>query len=345
MLRRLLLCAMAAFALIALLSGLTARVVNAGPVLQDTAPLQGKNVYFTEASGEASRFDRSGNGLSRFAGLLTQQGASLFTLEWRTGFPTDADLIVIAGPANDFTADQVARLWSYINNGGRLLFLVNPTFQNNRNAQSATAGLFALMYADMGLRGQNELVVNPISGENGATTLEADFMTSNLDTAHPITAGLQQGLFFSYARPLEVDSSIQDFVVTPLVMTDDTFYGESAFGEYVESGVAEFNIDADRTAGVLPLAAAYQNDRTGSRLVLIGDREFALNGVGLYTAPLNSAGFIYPDNARFLVNTALWLLDAEPAAMEFPTPGPTPTPTLTPTLTPTPAPTATATPS
>ena len=64
-------------------------------------------------------------GLSRFAGLLSQLGANLFTLEWRTGFPTDADLIVIAGPTTDLAPDQIARLWSYMNNKGRVLLLAN----------------------------------------------------------------------------------------------------------------------------------------------------------------------------------------------------------------------------
>lgn len=339
MFKRLFLGMIAAFALIGMLGGLTSRAAKAEPIFQTTLPLEAKNIYFTEAGGEASRFDRSGNGLSRFAGLLTQQGASLFTLEWRTGFPTDADLIVIAGPTTDLTPDQVARLWSYVNNGGRLLLLANTTVETRR-AMPAAGGLFALMYADMGMRGLDDVVVNPITeGEGGGNSLEAEFTTANLNANHPVSAGLSQGLYFARARSLEVDSSIQGFTVTTLASTTDTFYGEVAFADYVTTGTAAFNINADRTQGELPLAAAYQNDRTNSRIVLIGDREFATNGVGLYTAPLNSAGFIYPDNARFLINAALWLLDSEPASLDFPTPGPTPTVTLTPTITPTPSPT------
>ena len=100
--------------------------VEADDLLQNVPRLDGINIYFTESSGEASRFDRSDLGLSRFAGLLSQLGANLFTLEWRTGFPTDADLIVIAGPTSDLAPDQIARLWSYMNNKGRLLLLTNP---------------------------------------------------------------------------------------------------------------------------------------------------------------------------------------------------------------------------
>jgi hypothetical protein len=336
---------------IGVLSGITPRqAAKADLLLQDTARLDGKNIYFTESAGEASRFDRSEVGLSRFAGLLTQLGADLFTLEWRTGFPTDADLIVIAGPATDLSADQVARLWSYMNNGGRLLLLTNPTVETRR-ALSEASGLFSLMYADMALRGRDDVVVeSALLSPADETSVESDaitrasagnFTTAGLNATHPISAGLDAELAFFIARSLEMDSAIQGYVVTPLVTTTDAYYGETDFAGYVADGTVEFNIGDDRTQGVLPLAAAYDNPRTGSRIVLIGDREFATNGSGLYTSPPNSAGFVYPGNPRFLINTALWLLEADSVDIEFPTPGPTPTVTITPTIVP---PTATRVP-
>lgn len=331
------------FILFVIIGGLASHTVRADAILQDVPSLEGKTVYFTEANGEASRFDRSDAGLSRFAGLLSQLGANLKTLEWRTGFPNDADLIVIAGPTTDLTADQVARLWSYVNNQGRLLLLANAPVETRR-ALPASTGLFSLMYADMGLRGSDDVVVHAGVAEDGSPTLFATFVTTALNGSHPITAGLDQGLYFSVARSLQVDSSIQDFTVTTLATTDDTFYGETAYDQYLSAGVASFDIGVDRTEGALPLAAAFDNERTQSRIVLIGDREFAVNGKGLTTAPPNSAGFVFPDNARFLINSVTWLLETSPAVFEFPTAGPTPTATITPTPTPTPAPTATATP-
>jgi len=74
--------------------------------------LAAEHVAVLDRAAHAGGFDRSDLGLSRFAGLLSQLGANLFTLEWRTGFPTDADLIVIAGPVADLAPDQIARLWA-----------------------------------------------------------------------------------------------------------------------------------------------------------------------------------------------------------------------------------------
>jgi hypothetical protein len=88
--------------------------VQAEHILQGMPSLAGYHIYFTEDGGEASRFDRTDVGLSRLAGLLELQGASLYTLEWRNGVPPDADLVIIAGPTSDFSSDQTAWLWAYL---------------------------------------------------------------------------------------------------------------------------------------------------------------------------------------------------------------------------------------
>jgi hypothetical protein len=320
--------------------------VQADPVLQDVPRLDGVNIYFTESAGEASRFDRSGSGLSHFGGLLGQLGANLYTLEWRTGIPADTDLIVIAGPTADLTPDQIARLWLYLSKGGRLLLLAN-TLSESRPQQRAlpsAGGVFSLMWADLGLRGRDDVVV---TGESGAPAtdqpLVAQFTTAQWNTSDPTTQNLTGALAFSRARSLEVDASVQSFHATPLIFTSDQFYGEINYAQYLQDGTWEFNIGTDTTFGALPLAAASESTTTGARVVVIGDREFATNGAGLNTSPINSPSFVYPDNARFLLNATTWLLGKDPVSMDFPTPAPTATATLRPSptpaasLTPTPA--------
>lgn len=326
---------------------------SASAMLQDVPRLDGINIYFTEAGAEASRFDRLDPGISRFAGLLTELGANLYTLEWRTGFPTDADLIVIAGPNADLAPEQIARLWSYVNNNGRLLLLANPIVDPVR-ALPVASGLFQLMWGDMGIRARADVVVTEAgslpaeSAEGEAPAAEtaaliANFATANL-APHPVTSGLSGPLHFFTARSLEVDSAIQGFTTTVLATSDSNFYGEAAYAAYLTSGTVEFNIGVDTTRGSLPLAAAFENPATGTRIVVVGDREFATNGGGLQVSPPGSAAFVYPDNARFMLNAVTWLLDRPPVVIDFPSPGPTSTPTMVPTLTPTPAPTAEPTP-
>lgn len=346
--------------------------VQADQVLQSAPDLTGFNVYFSESLGEASRFDRSEAGMSRLGGLLELLGANLYTLEWRTGIPESADLLVIAGPTADMADNQVAWLWAYLQNGGRLLLLSDPLYYNPNGtveiskALGATKGLYPLMWADMGLRARDDLaatqgegvmVVPPPAqvGRDQPTPTPAPAVevpalvttyTASTFAAHPITAGLEGSLKFFGARSLDVDSAPRQSQVTPLVFSDNGFYGEMDRATYLTYHFAEYNPAQDIPRGELTLAAAMQDTLSGARIVVIGDREFATNGGGLQSSPPYSGSFLYPDNISFLLNVFGWLLGAEGSVQgfEFPTPGPTvtPTPTLTPTpvLPPTPTPTA-----
>jgi hypothetical protein len=331
-------------ACLTLVSSWPAGTVQADDLLQGMPSLEGYNIYFTEDADEASRFDRSFEGLSRFTGLLRKMGASLHTLEWRERFPENADLIVVAGPTGSLSPDEIARLWAYVNNNGRLLLLADPPVDGSR-ALRQDSGLFRLMWGDMGIRGEDDVVVlegvgiparsfgDEDSGEQilgGTTEVINSFVTTTIADNHPITEGIDSLAFF-VARSLEFDASIQQFVVTPLVFTNNDFYGETEYDDYLDDELPiAYNIGDDNTRGPLALAAAFENATSGTRMVVVGDREFATNGGGLVTSPPNSASFVYPDNARFLLNAVTWLLEEEAADLAFPTPAATATPTITP---------------
>lgn len=314
------------------------------------------NIYFTEAAREPSRYDRSPAGISRLAGLINRRGWNMFTLDWRSELPKDADLIIVAAPGQDLTADQVARLWLYIQNGGRVLILADAA-TTGYDTLTSNGGLFQLMWTDMGVRVRDDVLlsttepadfvnpdataepVDPEATEDPRQPLYYDFLTSNITAGHPITEGVDSLAFFS-ARSLEVDTGFQRVEVNPLVFTDDTeFYGETNFQLIQTEGRVEYNIGADNPSNRTPLATTIENPN-GGRVVLIGDRDFAMNGRGMLTSPPNSASFVYPGNARFLMNTLTWLLDEPAEQLNLPTPAPTYTPTITPTVTPVP-PTAT----
>lgn len=350
--------------------------ISADELLQELGDIRDANIYFAETNGEASRFDRTENGVSRYAGLLSSLGANLFTLEWRKGIPADADLIIILGPTAEFDANQTARLWSYLNNGGRLLLIVEPPFGRDRSLLSQTS-LFALTWLDWGINSRNDYIVtedgtqiveiqveippeeleepeeteqsDAENTEEGgeeqpaepqfrtelveAPILVSDFITGDV-AEHPITDNLEGALAFSMARSLEIDASIQDVEVTPLIFAGPEFYGELRYGDYLQTGLSEYNTEEDTARGSIITAAAFENPNQGARMVLIGDRQFVTNGQGMMTSPSYSASFVYPDNARFLLQATFWLLNTEPVEIAFPTPGPTATPTTTPTATP-----------
>jgi hypothetical protein len=337
--------------------------------------LSGTLIYFSEAFGEPSQFDRTNAGISRFAALLRFAGAEVATLEWRKGIPNDADLLIIPAPSTDLPADMVARLWAYIRNGGRILLAVDA-FDNRSEVSRALpegTGLFQLLWQEYGLRaGASVLVtegeVRPVEIEERRDgnvvftftgelpVLDLGLFSRRVDPAQAITTGLSadllpaedepanlNSLFLTGVRPLQINSELGTVVVTPLVLSEgDNVYGETDYARYRASGYVEYNIGTDTSRGDLVLAASFEDTATEGRLVLLGDVDLFRNGTGFAVSPSYSASFVYPFNVQFMLNTVSWLLDRQAQPLELATPAPTATATLTPS--PTPVATATPTP-
>lgn len=362
-----------AVATLILFGGMTIKPVPAYAqgFTQSMPDLTGVNIYFSEAHGERSIYDRTEDGLSRFAGLLRLAGANLFTLEWRQGIPADADLIIIPGPTANIDPDNVARLWTYLQGGGRVLLALDAFDAPARvsRALAANTGFFSLSWSDLGVQARNDVVVRQTGMQTITLTetnddeeevefslevpvLETDFMTRNIDAGHPITSALAplmnddesvtanlNSLFFDRTRSLEVDASLQNFVVTPLVFTEDpTTYGETNFNAYLADGFSEYSTEDDTPLGELIVAAAYERESIGSKMLLLGSSDFLRNGAGFVTSPAYSGAFVYPLNAQFALRSVAWLLEVEPTIANLPEPAETATPTLMPTPTPTPTP-------
>ena len=332
------------------------QTVQANPDTRDRlaqidTSFEGLNIYFSEDNGEASRVERGGGGISRLAGLLRGSGATLNTLDWRLPLPVDMDLLILAGPTGEYGGDQIARIWAYLNNGGRVLMLVNPPLPQGRGRGAFASGnaLFILTNADYALQPLDDVVViETTRQQNGqeVPTIRATFVTENLNPNHPITQSISGGFLFFQGRSFVIDTPSEG-TITPLIYAPDDSYGETAFAQFQTDGTFNFDIGADTAPGQLAMAASYENEITGARFVLIGDREFAMNGWGFNASPPNSAGFLNPANVNFMLNSIAWLTETSWVPLTFPTPGPTGTPTITPSPlppTPTPDPNATATP-
>jgi hypothetical protein len=146
-------------------------------------------------------------------------------------------------------------------------------------------------------------------------------------------------LIFFQARSLRVNAP-DDGVLTPLIYAPEQAYGETSFPQYQQDGTFNFDIGADTAPGRNVLALAYQDNASGGRMVVIGDREFAANGWGFNASPPTSTGFLYPAQVQLMLNAVAWLTETSAPVFTFPTPGPTATPTITPSPVP---PTATPT--
>ncbi len=272
-------------------------------------------VYWTTGHGETSTSSYDDiYGISDFVRELRQNGYQIKDLDMAKSatVPGDCAVLVVAGAREPFSRAELLRVDGYLQSGGRLLVLA---------ASSPNAGVGQLL-VDWGVR---QLPFTAVSAErtfNGADVLVSDF------GAHAVTRPLTDcTLLFESASVLEPTSAVNTNTVdaalaaavdrteyTALAVTDPSSWGES------DPSVRPWAYDpVSEPKGPLTLAAALE--RGGgvakelalrpTRIVVVGDASFALNGALKRRANANR---------DFLLNAISWLAGLD-AFAESRTPG------------------------
>jgi ABC-type uncharacterized transport system involved in gliding motility auxiliary subunit len=121
-----------------------------------------RKVCFVTGSHERQLDESGTSGLSKFKDMLLRDNyaADSVSLLTMTEVPPDCAVLVVAGPQNDYTAPEVAAIKTYVETGGRALFLLDPPLQMAKLQTSENAGL-ADVLASWGVTPEKDLVLDP----------------------------------------------------------------------------------------------------------------------------------------------------------------------------------------
>ena len=252
--------------------------------------------YVLAGHGEPSVADVSPAGLRRFGQALADEGLQVVPLPLASlqRVPEDAALVIAPPIAPDaaIAPAEVERLQRYLDEGGRLLVLLEPRFGTERTDKEEYAGLLG----SVGVQADVDVVIDgsAFSGLLGGP----DTATGVAYAAHPTTSKLGGSMtHFMRARSL-AENPIPDVIVTALVQT-----GAEAFGETTPGTAA---LDDGDVKGPMTLAMAAErvvgsgSQTATARVVVVGDSTFATNhGIGLGA------------NIDFAVHASLWLADQQ----------------------------------
>src|SRR5579875_1023071 len=124
-----------------------------------------RKVCFVDGSGERRLDDTQETGLSAFKTLLQRdnyEGDSITLLD-KTAVPSDCNVLVVAGPQANYTANEVTAIKNYVEGGGRALILLDPPLDFGREHIAANTALTDLL-TSWGVTEQSDLVLeqNPI---------------------------------------------------------------------------------------------------------------------------------------------------------------------------------------
>jgi ABC-type uncharacterized transport system involved in gliding motility auxiliary subunit len=256
-------------------------------------------VLFTTGHGEHSLDDRDVHG---FAGIQDLLGPDNFQLEeWaslgKNEVPAGTDLVVIAGPTNAFLKPELDALTAYLNNGGRVLAMVDPTLGQTNGSGLLPTGLSEWL-AGYGVKLGDDIVVDP---PNVLPSYSAQVFFSNEYGDHPLTKPLAQSrlpVLFNMARSVaKAASPAPGLQVTELLRTSAEGWGETNLVNLEKVGK-----DASDVPGPAPLGVAVERAGTKKlRLVVFGDSDFATNQLIQGN----------PANAVLLANSLNWLAERE----------------------------------
>ncbi len=258
-------------------------------------------VLFTTGHGERSLDDRDIHGMSSTHDLLGRDNFELEEWASRTAaaVPQGSDLVVVAGPTSPFIESELKAFTAYLNGGGRMLVLVDPTL-----GQTAGAGLIPTSLnqwlTGYGVKVGDDIVIDPSGAYPGAPPYTL-YPTSYGD--HPITQPLSQSkvpVLLNVARSVAAGPT-GSFQVTELLKTTEAGWGETSFANLDERPEK----DPADLPGPVSLGVAVESPRDSGkrplRLVVLGDSDLATNQIveGM------------PADAVLLANSLNWLAQRE----------------------------------
>ncbi len=244
------------------------------------------NARFTVRHGEKSLSSYADDGYSEAKRLLDRDGISATPMELVSLTelsPTNCDVLVVAGPTKNFMEHELNLIRRYLNQGGRALIMLDPEMES---------GVEELV-AEYNVKVGDDIVVDPELQLPYASPLQ--LMVGRYGN-HPITRRLQTYTAFFLARSVSVMDERNDVNrVQELATTSRRGWGETETGK----DNFRFTPGAD-LEGPVSIAVAVENEKTGMRLVVIGDADFFTNRELAQGA-----------NRDFFLNSVNWLVKRE----------------------------------
>jgi ABC-type uncharacterized transport system involved in gliding motility auxiliary subunit len=258
-----------------------------------------KVIYCLEGHGEHSIEVTDENGYSFVKDELEKLAYDVKKLQLALAdtFPKDCALLVVPGPQKDLLPNELDTIKKYLEEGGRVFFLIDP---------QTAPGLIPYL-AKFGFRLENDIIVDSMSRLIGG-----DYFIPTIGEyeSHEITKNFRYATFFPFARLVETIDPKPDGVSTSQVLgkTSSNSWSKRDFKLKEKMTLKEISYDkAKDKAGPIDIAAVATikaKTETGAsspkegRIAVFGDSDFASNRY------YNLAG-----NGNFFLNAANWLTE------------------------------------
>lgn len=206
--------------------------------------------------------------------------------------PSDASVLLINNPQTDFSADDIAAVKTYLDNGGRLLVTTGM--------EISTPNLDGLL-AEYGMSRQPGLLIENESSHY-AYRYPQTYLLPDV-SRNDVTGGMTDGMyvFAPVAQGILTDDANADLTVSPLLTTTASSY---AMQNYATAETAQQS-DTDPT-GPFNVAVAVENTATNARVAWI-------NCANIFVSNIDQA--VSGGNSQLLGSIVNWMNGEENAVV------------------------------
>ncbi len=229
-----------------------------------------RKVYFLTGHGERNPDDFGDAALSQAKSALQRKNYGVETLNLLAvhSIPEDAAVIVIAGPTQPLSEEEMSLLRDYVAGGGALIVMEEPLPLTDYG--DAVDPLAEYLATDWGITLGRDMVVD-------LTSNQPLVAIANEYGSHPITDPLS-GLvsFFPTARSVQVGEAPAGISPVEIVRTAPQSWAETDLETLAAGGNVAADSPDDLT-GPVPVAAAAEDFGSGARVAVFGDADFPAN--------------------------------------------------------------------
>lgn len=251
-----------------------------------------KKIYFTTGHGERLTTDTGREGFSQIKEALESSRYKVeeLLLADKDRIPADAEVVVVAGPKSDFMEHELKHLEGYLKIGGKVLFMVEP------NATPTVKNFLASFGANWTPK-KTVLETNRLQQLAGGNPLTP--IVTSYSTSHEITQEAKQMTIFPIAAPVEKAQTPPAGAKVESLFSTSTKSIEVDYKERISVNEAKdrkgpislavaVSGKVEKQTPPKPADEAKKEDPSKKdeeakdqeyRLVVVGDADFAANGV------------------------------------------------------------------
>ena len=257
-----------------------------------------KVVCFVIGHGEKDPYSEKPSGYSIMREAIESQNyeVRILSLFDEPVVPEDCQLLVVAGPTQDYFDSEIAKVTGYLTVGKNALFLLDPQ-RSFPNLETLLVRYRVML--------ENDVVIDPYSRIFG-TEYTVPVVTQYVD--HPITRDIDVATFFPMARSVRLaPPDIPGVTAQYLARTGKTAWGETDLEAVQYGEAARGEEDSSGPVSIAMIASKKYQDGMPSEIgadestsVVFGDSDFADN-----------SAFRVSGNGDLLLNVVNFLAEEE----------------------------------